>query len=155
MNIKLLLSAILFLAVLTANGQENTTTTEREGLKKNIIYATVGFAGLYGAINANYERIIIQKDRGFFKNYLVRVGGGVWAEWSGEGRYAVAGLTGLTGVNKHHLEIHLGMAYRSWYDDVTPAGGLGYRFQKPGGHFVFRAGASFPESLYVSIGFCF
>ena len=154
-NFKLILPLALFCMTYGAKGQDVATSTEYERLKRNIFYGTVGFAGLYGAVGGNFERIIVEKDKGFFKNYLLRVGGGAWAEWGGDGSFVVTGLSGLTGVLNHHLEIHLGLAYRSYYDSVVPAGGLGYRFQKPGGHFVFRAGASFPESIYVSLGFCF
>ena len=38
---------------------------------------------------------------------------------------------------------------------IIPAGAIGYRFQKPGGKFVFRTGIGFPESLYLSLGLCF
>lgn len=155
MNFKALLSIFLLLGVLTAYGQDSTSTSNQVSLKKNIIYATAGYAGLYAALNGNYERIIIQKQTGFFKNYMVRIGGGVYVEWGGEGSYAVTGLTGLTGLKKSHLELHLGIAYSSGFESLTPAVGIGYRYQKPGGQFVFRVGASFPESFYLSLGFCF
>lgn len=150
-------------------------------LKKNIIYGTVGIAGFYAVANANYERVISQKKPGFFKYYLVRAGWGVWGSWGGEGSHGVAGISGLTGSKKSHLEIHLGVTAiydkTGYQSDVSnyyyngqfysseptrldntrflPAGAVGYRFQKPGGHFVFRVGAGFPESFYLSLGFCF
>ena len=39
----------------------------------------------------------------------MRMGGGIWAGWGGEGNNVAAALTGLTGISKHHLEISLGM----------------------------------------------
>ena len=81
------------------------------GSKKNIFYGTLGFAGLYGVVNGNYERIFVRKKTGFFKNYLFRVGGGYHAEWVGEGALVVAGISGMTGLNKNHLEIHLRVAH--------------------------------------------
>lgn len=126
-------------------------------MKKNIIYGTLGYAGLYGVANANYERVLSQRKAGFFNYYLMRFGFGHWVAWGGGGNHGVAGITGLTGIGKSHLEIHLGLA--TIYDETSsrllPAGSVGYRFQKPGGHFIFRTGAAFPESFYLSFGFCF
>lgn len=36
-----------------------------------------------------------------------------------------------------------------------PAGSIGYRYQKPGGYFVFRTGIGFPEIFYLSLGVAF
>lgn len=38
---------------------------------------------------------------------------------------------------------------------LRPAGSIGYRFQKPGSHFSFRAGVGYPESIFVNLGFVF
>ena len=153
------LICINVLTILYSYALDHKADSTNSVLKKNIIYGSVGYAGLYGVVNANYERIIDQRNTGFFKNYLVRVGGGKWVVWGGMGFYGVAGITGLTGLRNNHLEIHLGLT--ALYEEnssgnaMLPAAAVGYRYQKPGGHFVFRIGAAFPESFYLSLGFCF
>jgi len=176
MNLKAILVVLPIILVLRAQAQNADTISPATELKKNMIYMTVGFAGLYAVVNGNYERVIAYNEKTFFKYYLVRVGGGYWGAWGGEGTQAVAGFTTLSGSRKSHLELHLGVAYifdkysydndvsyssgsekpkRSDYTNISPAGAVGYRYQKPGGHFVLRTGVAFPESFYVSVGFCF
>ena len=41
------------------------------------------------------------------------------------------------------------------YTDFLPAGNFGYRYQKPGTAFIFRAGAGYPEAGYLSLGIAF
>jgi len=77
----------------------------------------------------------------------------------------------LVGKRNSHLEFTLGTVYFDGeetttshlgptvntedYQDFDLVISLGYRFQKPGGQFVFRTGAGWPELLYISLGFCF
>ena len=84
----------------------------------------------------------------------------------------------LSGLRNSHIEFNLGLASqydkssyeigvrnsyiigreapsKSEYRDTYPSIGLGYRYQKPDGHFLFRTGLALPESAYISIGFCF
>ena len=65
--IRIFLNLILLNTILVSDGipQVHETDSSQVGLKKNIIYGTVGYAGLYGVANANYERLIIQKNTGF------------------------------------------------------------------------------------------
>lgn len=161
-------------------GQTSEIQPVKQGLRKNIIYGTIGASpSVYAVIQGNYERIVIQTEKGFFKNYLVRAGGGSWASWTGSGPHGVITFTGLTGKKNSHIEVSIGMvtfydgasydigvsnSYRdgvsiypeptkSEYLDFYPAGGIGYRFQQPGGNFVFRVGLSIPEAIYISLGF--
>lgn len=164
--------------ILPSFGQEMNRETVQPGLKKNAIYGTVGTVGIYGAAEGNYERMIAETGKGFLKSYWARVGYGGYYSWEDSGSLFVIGLTALTGARKSHMEFNVG--FTSTYDrdsyeigvsnssiggdpkpaksefrDYSPAGSIGYRFQKPGGSFIFRTGFGFPESLYVSLGFCF
>jgi hypothetical protein len=143
--------------------------------KKNVVYGTLGFLGVWAVANLNYERKIMVREDKFINSLLIRVGGGTWASWDVSGPHAVAGLTLLTGKKNSHIEIDFGITTlydrlgykldvsdaesgygskpsRSDYMATYPAGGIGYRFQKPDGTFVFRTGITFPESFYISFG---
>ena len=85
MNLKAILVVLPIILVLRAQAQNADTISPATELKKNMIYMTVGFAGLYAVVNGNYERVIAYNEKTFFKYYLVRVGGGYWGAWGGEG----------------------------------------------------------------------
>lgn len=76
-----------------------------------------------------------------------------------EGPHFVTTIAALTGAKNSHMEVGLGFTILNdnYYNDnsLYPAGNVGYRFQKAGGHFVFRAGAGFPETTYLSFGVSF
>ena len=179
---KNLIILIILSVIIDSNlfAQDRILDSERPGLHKNILYVSIGFAGLYGAANANFERVISERKSGFFKYYLVRIGGGYHgAAYGGPvGPHGVVGFSGLTGTRNNHLELGLGLtamydkeAYKSGVSDanylnepipskfdyvrILPAAVVGYRYQKPGGRFIFRTGAAIPESFYLSFGFCF
>lgn len=75
----------------------------------------------------------------------------------------------LIGSRSSHLDCALGVAYldgtvtRKYsagdyqikgHQEVNPVISLGYRYQKPDGHFLFRVGIGWPEQIYISMGFC-
>jgi hypothetical protein len=124
---------------------------------ENTIYATVGFALMYGAANVNYERMIWKSQDQFVQALWLRVGVGAYVAWGDEGINYVVTLNALTGKRNAHLEFGLGVTSFGGDDfpSIFPAGALGYRFQKPKGHFIFRIGVGWPESIYLSFGTCF
>ncbi len=82
----------------------------------------------------------------------------------------------LTGRKMHHMEFSAGgrlfFDRHGWYGQreyeldpyatksdflsLTPSFTLGYRYQKPGGTYVFRLGSGFPVNMfYISLGFAF
>ena len=122
---------------------------------KNTTYVTVGFALLWGAVNANYEQMIWKSQDRFIQSLWFRIGAGSYAAWDAEGINFVATLNALTCKKNTHLEFGLGATYFGGdISLITPAGALGYRFQKPKGHFIFRTGIGWPESFYLSFGVC-
>lgn len=76
----------------------------------------------------------------------------------------------LTGKRSSHLEAAFGGAYldgtvtqkyhgsiekKEHHREINPVLALGFRYQKPEGHFLFRIGAGWPEQVYLSLGLCF
>ena len=58
---------------------------------------------------------------------------------------------------KHHLEVSAGLvkSLDKYYDIFPLSGSIGYRMQKPNGHFIFRTGVGWPEALYIDLGVSF
>ncbi len=148
------------------------------GLNKNIVYGTASLFRYMASVSANYERIIKFKENAPLKYSIIKIGYGEWADWGESGNYIIVGLSGLTGSRASHFESHLGLTVLYFISDYEleldwkeyinephpsksdfikyyPSFALGYRYQKPGGYFVFRTGSGFPEYLYVSLGISF
>ena len=88
---------------------------------------------------------------------FVKAGYGGAAYWEGESSYILGQFGILTGVNAHHFEASAGLlkSFDEHYDMFPLCGVIGYRIQKPGGHFIFRTGVGWPEALYVGLGVSF
>ncbi|OFY61463.1 MAG: hypothetical protein A2Y71_06395 [Bacteroidetes bacterium RBG_13_42_15] len=156
-----------------ANAKGVTTSVTRiinfgfipKNLNKNAIYGTLGLGPIYGTLIGNYEHSVYQPDDRFFSSIRARIGVGPWILWESGGIHYIATVQALSGKRKGHLEIGAGAVliqnftynFSSVYSSkLWPAGNLGYRYQKlenSGG--VFRIGIGFPETLYLSLGFCF
>lgn len=166
-----ILSSIAFYC----KGQDTKEATSQVKESKNVIHGTIGFIPLYFAGNISYERRFAANSDKFLRSFWLKVSGGAWAAWAVGGPLYYAGITSLTGSGKSHLEFNLGFASRydkksyeekdyfrptepkvkSDYYKNSIAGGIGYRFQSPDGGFVFRAGISYPESIYIGLGISF
>jgi hypothetical protein len=111
---------------------QNTDLNNQNFLKKNSVNIEFGGYTVLGAVY--YERVIVNQPK--FKA-VGQIGYGLIG-WP-------IGLMGLFSSNKHHFEIGACITFPSnlivEYDYSSYlTGRLGYRFQKPEGNFVFRAG---------------
>ena len=154
-------------------------STGQDSLKtkpKNIIYANVGTLAFIAAASVNYERQLFSKDNKDY--YYMRVCAGKFATWGGDGPFGTLSLQGVFGSKKSHFEFGIGVGalyndyeyeegvssanYQNipeptkWdYTTLTPAGSVGYRYQRPNGGFVFRTGVGYPDGVYLSFGAAF
>lgn len=170
--------AVLFSCHYTSYGQHSNDTSDYRGVNKNSIQATVGFAGLMGAYNVNYERKLVGFEKGTLIGLWSKIGFGGWAVWSSGGSYQSATLGILTGAKNNHFELNVGGArmfnnrsyeeaqdisahfsepqpLKSDYVHVRLVGTAGYRYQKPDGNFLFRCGIGYPETAFVGLGVAF
>jgi hypothetical protein len=134
-------------------------------LKKNVFYGTLGIDvwEFYGTILANYERMLYVSPKAKGSSLWLRAGAGPFGAWGNEGWNYVSTISVLTGKKSSHAEFGLG-ALLSWDTSAKHfapllandyvAANIGYRYQKPGGSFIFRAGIGWPEFTYISFGFC-
>ena len=174
-----LLKFSLVLFSLFLFSKTHSQSNSSDPLKPNIVYGTYGLVTINGA----YERLIATpKEKRFFTSYWTKIGYGYWSEpFGGRGNNFSLSATALTGSKNNHFEMNLGASSffdrlnydigvsnsmiivggsgitppKSDYRFIRPTGAIGYRFQKPGGHFVFRTGIGFPDVVYLSLGFCF
>ena len=169
MNIHIKIHVIVIIAFLMCS----SNTGISQGIKKNAIYVSLGafsFSGNYTNYTATYERMINPRILNKNISSFIKVGFGGTALTGGthflggrvkpeNGKYVYTQLGILIGANHIKLEMGLGTTrYVSGYwesDGFLPALNMGWRYQDPGGNFIFRLGASFPELVYASVGFYF
>jgi hypothetical protein len=113
---------------------------------------------------ANYERLIVEFPKSFIDSLWVRDGAGPWVGWTSHVTNYVYTISLLDGRKGVHMETGLGalLTYNMESKNFNPlindrhlAGNIGFRFQKPGGKFVFRTGIGWSEFLYLSLGYIF
>jgi len=134
------------------------TKSQDSKLHTTCVYGTLGTFFVYTNITGNIEQQIKYDPDKFFNIMSLRIGGGNWSSWGNESYNILGTINWLSGKNKHHMEMGVGLAYSPEYDDsfgFLPAAQIGYRYQKPGGWLLFRTGVGVPEALYVSLGVCF
>lgn len=127
-----------------------------------------GSVVLVNSVHLTYDRLLAQKENGFFKSYYLtfKGGGNVSIDFSGNnggsGYLMSAGLTGLTGEGRNHFEVGLGLGYFIEDDSIEgddentiyPSVSIGYRKQTSKG-FMFRTGVGIAEWVYVGFGYSF
>lgn len=134
---------------------------------KNVIHGSIGSFVLVNSAQLTYDRLLAQKENGFFKSYYLTFKGGGHASLDfsgnngGSGYLMSAGVTGLTGEGRNHFEVGLGIGYfiengseNGDESTVYPSVAIGYRKQTSNG-FMFRTGVGVAEWAYVGVGFSF
>jgi hypothetical protein len=129
-------------------------------LKKNAVYGSVGLEFLSVSASVYAERIIGRGIESWGAETFVRIGIIGLAGASDGNVLAIDGGLLIPGISIWKfglLEIAAGWHPRLNGDiGFPPIGGtVAFRYQKPQGHFLFRAGAGLPEILFVGVGFCF
>ena len=151
---------------------------QEKGLRKNVVHLTGGTIVFYYAWSLNYERMLVDYDEKLVNSLWLSAGYGQWNDgWGGKGPLVNGMLRALMFNGRHHLEISIGYgslfnsdSYDQWIEggmnnpnfskksdfwDGTMAGGIGWRVQKPGGHFMLRMGLAWPETAYLGLGYNF
>ena len=158
---------ILMLIPILLFGQYDIT--KNIDLTKNSFYIETQL-GFFPQLVLNYERQISSNKK---VNWYGRIGGGYGANLTDffngpEGFGGLCAITMTTGKKNKHFEFNAGafLGYEPTLQsaivrrDITyepfllPILNIGYRYQKPGSGFVFRANVGFP-SIGVSFGYAF
>lgn len=159
MRSALFLTLALFSMCRAVYTQEIKPDTLHLDYYKNIGSLSFGLGPIYVIAMANYERMILNYSEKRNYSLWFRGGAGFWEWWEETGVNGMASLCMVTGRKKSHFEGSLGVVYSSWFASGSktflPAGTLGYRYQKPEGHLMFRTGVGWPEAAYVGVGYCF
>lgn len=155
MKNKTILALVFLMICFLSISQERQKEVIVKNYYPNAIYGSVGVGGLYFTATGFYERTLSYN--GNLRTFA-KVGVGGYALWGIGGIYGMGHLGLLTGPNNNHLELSAG--YNRFFTgdlqgDYPLSGTLGYRFQKPEGLLIFRTGISFPEAVYLGLGFSF
>jgi len=142
------MTKFLVLALLLGAGLSPASGQEKPELKKNAIHLIPGTGLFWFTGTLAYERRISKRS-------FARAGAGILAGHdSGEHLFVQYGI--LLGGKNHHFELSAGPALiRTQLNSIPFSAAGGYRFQKPQGWFIFRAGAAYPELYYLSFGVAF
>lgn len=156
--------------ILMGQRSEDSTIQLQSGLHKNSLFGNIGMGipWVSAAASVSYDRSLFRlADQ---SDIRVRLSVGyLGAMMSGHYNYQSLTVGFLTGANTSHLELFAGAAINQHHQVSTPgdiiegeiksgifpAGNIGYRFQKPQGWFIFRAGIGFPDLAYVGVGVAF
>ena len=130
-------------------------------LNKNSLNLSLGPGGIIILLvpaHVSYERLFQGKVFGSRNSTIVDFGVGGASHWEGVSPFIISRFGILTGSGRRHFEAKVGACFffaGDMQNMLLPSGSIGYRKQKPGGHFIFRTGIGFPDALYVSLGFSF
>lgn len=158
-----ILGLIVCSSMLLATGND-AITVGKAGITKNMVYGEAGLWIMGNSVNVSYERILLAGAKGYFS------AAGSYGRWKDE--YEDGNLVGISGnylygKGNHQMEFGLGGIIKVHYDQyytnqnkydhitLLPDLFLGYRYKKPAGHLVLKAGVGFPSLASVGVGFAF
>ncbi|MCK5441322.1 MAG: hypothetical protein KAJ23_05495 [Maribacter sp.] len=154
--LKIALATALFLCF---QGIARAQSIEQNELSKNSVYLDTGI-GFGGQVSFNYERQIYSGEK---VTWFGRLGAGAAYKWTSNddvslGPGGLAALTMLTGKGNNHFELNAGTFIVSDSDKnnsgVYPLLDAGYRYQKPGGGFIFKTKIGI-LGLGIGLGYAF
>lgn len=148
-NFKLLfINSLIFLSFISA-GAQNTDTIRLSNIN---LYADAGFH-IAGQVSLNLEKRIHSGERVTWYGRVGLGAAGVIMVDGGPG--GLVSVTMLTGKGKNHFEINGGAFFLSSKElFVLPLADLGYRHQKPGGGFIFKAKVGI-LGIGIGLGYAF
>jgi hypothetical protein len=154
--IRFLSCCILFTLILIIPCYTQETHPPDSKLNPISVYGAVGLSGAWATASGYIEFIPGTKSiRGPVKP-LIRGGIAAATGFAIGTHIAIEGGV-LIGRRNSYFEFTGGWHYgiSEWYDFIPVGGSAGYRFQKPGGHFIFRTGIGYTEGIYAGIGLSF
>lgn len=153
---------ILFMISNILAAQNKKSDSVENKMFNNAIYGNIGISmELIGESwftgTTYYERMFQGNSKESNISTFVKAGFGGAAGWEYSTPYILGQFGILTGVKKHHFEASGGLvkSLNEDYNIFPLSGSIGYRIQKPKGHFVFRTGVGWPEALYFGLGVSF
>ena len=163
-TIYLFLISILISTGIKAIENEGSALANQTTITKNMIYGEANLWIMGSAANVSYERILHTGEKGYFS------AAGSYGLWKDEYENGdLISLTGnyLYGTGSHQIEFGLGGMIKVHYDQyftnekkfdhvtLLPDLFLGYRYKKPAGHLIFKAGVGFPGLVSAGVGVAF
>ena len=150
--------------VVKASGLNDSIAVPLAEHTRNIVYPDLQFWLLGGSVNLNYERMLSTRKSGYFS---LKGTYGQWLFWDSGGDLFKATGNWLWGKGNSQIEVGFGGMLlihvdqyaetgRKWESvNVLPDIYWGYRYKKPKGHFILKAGIGFPGIVTLGIGTAF
>ena len=177
LTLRILFASFFFLAaaiqlragdLIINNPSQKSDTLTKEF--KNNIYPGISLGLMWGSLNVNYERKIFGFGTEHWTPVWMRLTYGKWGVWGASGIGGQATINLIPSEKPFHPEAGLGVTvlyiqesenhdrdpneppadYNHFW--ARPAVNLGFRYQHPAKHFLFRMGAAFPEGAYLGMG---
>lgn len=160
-----LLISLLYLQSMLYGGERNALSgTDGAKVTKNLLVASGNVWVMGQAATLTYERILKVNKAGYLS---AAASYGKWKDTYEDGD--LFALTGnyMLGKKSHQLEMNLGALVKVHYDQYytdqnkfdhlsfLPDVYAGYRYKKPSGHLVLKAGVGFPSLASVGVGLAF
>lgn len=157
--------ALVFIVIsIAAKEPKDTITIELSEQTRNIIYSDVQYWLIGGSVNMSYERVVKTRKSGYLS---LKGTYGRWLFWDSGGDLFKLSSNLLYGQGSSQMEVGFGASMllnvdqyneskRKWEGvHFLPDVYLGYRYKKPQGHFIFKAGIGFPGLLTFGLGAAF
>lgn len=151
---------ILVIVVLFAFQSVKSQDTIVPSYKKNLIYPSLGLMedGIFITLGLNYERQLFKVEK---FNFNVKANYNIWGAWAVSGDFYSFSLNSYRSFRSHHVGLELGYVFIKYdYEegissDSEPMGSLGYKFQKPDRHFLFKMYISTWGTYNLGVGVAF
>ncbi|TFH33515.1 MAG: hypothetical protein E4G95_09600 [Bacteroidia bacterium] len=152
-----------FIILVMSVNQLKSQNPEKSEISKNIMYLEFGTNIIVSSFNFNYERHFLTSKSENLHLYGRAGFGAAAIYWGHVGFGGLLAATMITGKGNHYFEASGGLFLG--YETPPPAGGsgtyfpvplldFGYRYQKPGKGFLFRAKAGI-LGIGVGLGYAF
>jgi hypothetical protein len=160
-----LLISLFYIQSMAFAGEGSSNSKENEpGYTKNLLIGTGNVWVMGSSSSLTYERILHVGNSGYFS---AAASYGKWKDTYEDGD--LFALTGnyMLGKKNHQLEMNLGALVKVHYDQYytdrnkfdhlsfLPDVYAGYRYKKPSGHLVLKAGVGFPSLVSAGVGLAF
>ena len=159
---KIRLHILIFLLAVSSHFSSAQTKADSLRYNKNALLAHPGTAFDYITFSTYFE---YKLNQGIWNSRIasyVRFGVGYYnlTQYSpGTGGTFIKAEYGLIiGPRTHHLDLGLGANYiftgeLKSYFPIYPS--IAYRFERIGGQWIYRAGFSFPDAIFIGLGYSF
>lgn len=157
-KIRLIVTIIFVVSFYCIQIHANDIADQPIKINRNSINLYAG--SVYMDVNLNFERNIFHRPNSY-TNLRLGIGRANFNEFRVLAFYLNPSIVHLIGRSNSHLELDLGFKYaisqlpETVNRVLVPDLFAGYRYERPGGWFIFRMGINYPSIFDLGVGFKF